>query len=169
MNRCFLIFVLLSSSGLAQSGFEPLLPPQPLGDTLHIDPDSVSVQGHWVAVGDSKLAGPSVSSLSCDRKEGSCEEEQGNITVMVDSFNLSADHLEYRIERWTTKDIVAARIGGICRVRSVIKIDITTKRVFYSEALSEPVDEKIPKMSKDICNLTGMNLELKQSTMWVKK
>jgi hypothetical protein len=168
MSRFFVIFLLLSP-GFAQAGFDTLLPDQPLGDTLHIDPDYVSVQGHWAATGDSKLAGPSVSTLSCDRKEGICEEEQGNITVMGNSFTLSADHLEYKIERWTTKDIVAAHIGGLCRVRNVIKIDRTAKRVFYSESLSEPVDEKLPKMSKDICKLTGMDLELKQSTMFVKK
>jgi hypothetical protein len=165
----FVLLVILSASAFAQAGFDTLIPPEPLGDTLHIDADYVSVQGHWVATGDSKLAGPSVSSLSCDRKEGTCEEEQGNITVMGNSFTLSADHLEYKIERWTANDIVAARIAGLCRVRNVIKIDLTSKRVFYSEALSEPVDEKLPKMSKDICKLTGMNLELKQSAMFIKK
>ena len=168
MSRFFVIFLLLSP-GFAQTGFETLLPPQPLGDTLHIEPSYVSVDGHWVATGDSKMAGPSVSSISCDRNEGICEEEQGNITVMGNLFNLSADHLEYKIERWTSKDLVAARIGGICRVRSVIKVDIAAKRVFFSEALSEPVDEKLPKMPKDICNMTGMNLELKQSTMFIRK
>lgn len=165
----FVLLVVLSASAFAQAGFDTVIPPQPLGDTLHIDADFVSVEGHWVPTGDSKLAGPSVSSISCDRNEGTCEEEQGNITVMGNSFILSADHLEYKIERWTTKDIIAARIGGACRVRSVIKIDLAAKKVFYSEALSEPVDEKLPKMSKDICKLTGMDLELMQSMMFVKK
>jgi hypothetical protein len=170
MNRYILILMLLSGSSFAQAGFETVVPPQTLGDTLHIDRDYVSVDGHWVPSDEhSKMAGPSVSSISCDRKENICEEEQGNITVMGNSFSLSADHLEYKIERWTAKDIVAARIAGICRVRSVIKIDLEAKSVLYSEALSEPVDEKLPKMSKDVCNMTGMNLELKQSTMWVNK
>lgn len=170
MNRCLLFVALLSSSSFAQAGFETLIPPQALGETLHIDRDYVSVDGYWVSSDEhSRMAGPSVSSITCDRKENICEEEQGNITVMGNAFTLSADHLEYKIERWTTKDIVAARIGGLCRVQSVIKIDIESKRVLYSEALSEPVDEKLPKLSKDICNLTGMNLELKQSAMFVKK
>jgi hypothetical protein len=170
MNRNILVFALLSGVSFAQAGFETLLPPQALGETLHIDRDYASVDGHWVPSDEhSKMAGPSVSSISCDRKEGTCEEEQGNITMMGNPFTLSAEHLEYKIERWTAKDIVAARIGGVCRVRSVIKIDIEAKRVLYSEALSEPVDDKLPKMSKNICNLTGMHLELKQSTMFVKK
>jgi hypothetical protein len=135
-----------------------------------IDRDYVTVDGHWIPSDEhSKMTGPSVSSIVCDRKEAICAEEQGNITVMGNSFTLSADHLEYKIERWTAKDIVASHIGGICRVRDVIKIDIEAKRVLYSQALSEPVDDKLPKMSKDACNLVGMNLELKQSTMWVKK
>jgi len=170
MNRCILVVILLSGASFAQAGFDTVIPPQPLGDTLHIDPDYVTVDGHWIPSDEkSKMTGPSVSSIVCDRKEGICEEEQGNITVMGNSFTLSADHLEYKIERWTAKDIVASHIGGICRVRDVIKIDIEAKRVFYSQALSEPVDDKLPKMSKDACNLVGLNLELKQSTMWVKK
>lgn len=170
MNRFILIVMLLSGASFAQAGFETVIPAQALGDTLHIDRDFVSVDGHWVASDEkSKMTGPSVSSITCDRKEGICEEEQGNITVMENTFTLSADHLEYKIERWTAKDIVASHIGGICRVRDVIKIDIEAKRVFYSQALSEPVDDKLPKMSKDACNLVGMNLELKQSTMWLKK
>lgn len=170
MNRCLLIVVVLSGVSFAQGGFETLIPPQELGDSLHIDRDYVSVDGHWVPSDEkSKMTGPSVSSIVCDRKEATCEEEQGNIMVMGNSFTLSADHLEYKIERWTAKDIVASHVGGICRVRDVIKIDIEGKRVFYSQALSEPVDDKLPKMSKDACNLVGMNLELKQSTMWVKK
>ena len=56
----FVRLVILSASAFAQAGFETLIPPEPLGDTLRIDADFVSVQGHWVATGDSKLAGPSV-------------------------------------------------------------------------------------------------------------
>lgn len=170
MNRYLLIVIMLSGASFAQAGFDTVIPPQALGDTLHIDRDYVTVDGHWIPSDEkSKMTGPSVSSIVCDRKEGTCSEEQGNITVMGDNtFTLSADHLDYKIERWTMKDIVASNVGGICRVRNVIKIDIEAKRVFYSQALSEPVDDKLPKMSKDACNLIGMNLELKQSTLFKK-
>ena len=171
MKTFVLIVVLLSGlSAFSQAGFETVIPAQPLGDSLHIDQNYVSVQGHWVALDEhSKLAGPSVSTISCDRSRKTCEEEQGNIAVIGNSFSLSADHVEYEIERWTSKEIVAANVGGLCRVRNVIKIDIATKRVYSSQTLSEPVDDQLPKLSKEMCNLVGMNLELKSSTLWVKK
>jgi hypothetical protein len=171
MNHFVLIAVLFSGlSAFAQAGFETVIPAEPLGDALHIDQNYASVQGHWVPLDEhSKLAGPSVSTISCDHNQGTCEEEEGNIAVIGNSFSLSADHVEYKIERWTAKEIVAANVGGVCRVRSVIKIDITTKRVYSSQTLSEPVDDKLPQLSKDMCNLVGMNIELKSSTLWVKK
>ena len=171
MNHFTLAVLLLSAlSASGQGGFVTVIPAQPLGDTLHVDVDYASVDGHWIALDDhSELAGPSVSSISCDRRRGMCEEEEANITVMGNSFTLSADHVEYQIERWTTTDIVAANIGGLCRVRTVIKIDITSKRVYSSQNLSEPMDEKLSKSTRDICKLTGMNLELKSSTLWVRK
>ena len=172
LGSTFVLIAVLffSQSAFPQAGFETVIPAEALGGNLHIEPSYVSVQGHWIPLDErSKLAGPSVSSINCDRSLGTCEEEQGNITVIGKSFSLSADHLEYKVERWTSKEIVAANVGGICRVRNVIKIDITTKRVFSSQSLSEPVDQQLPKLSKDMCNLVGMNLELKSSTMWVKK
>ena len=106
---------------------------------------------------------------SCNRSEALCDEDEANIAVMGNTFTLSADRLEYRVERWTDKEIVAANVGGICRVRNVLKFDLVQKKVYSMQALSEPIDEKLPKMSKDACKLVGMNLELKTNTLWVKK
>jgi len=95
---------------------------------------------------------------SCNRSEALCDEDEANIAVMGNTFTLSADRLEYRVERWTDKEIVAANVGGICRVRNVLKFDLVQKKVYSMQALSEPIDEKLPKMSKDACKLVGMNI-----------
>jgi hypothetical protein len=34
------------------------------------------------------------------------------------------------------------------------------KRIYWMQTLSEPLTD-VPKMSKDVCNAVGMNLELK--------
>jgi hypothetical protein len=164
----FLTIMFVTLPTYAQGGFETVIPDKPV--TLQITPDSVWVEGHWVALDkQSTLSGPSVSTISCDRHRGECDEQQANIVVMDNTFGLSADDLEYKIERWTSKEIVASNVGGICRVRNVLKFDLEAKRVYSLQTLSEPMDEKLPQMSKDACKKIGMNLELKASTLWVKK
>ena len=86
---------------------------------------------------------------------------------MGNTFALSAGCDEYTIERWNSKEIVASNVGGACKVRNVIKFDRVHKRVYWMQALSEPIDD-LPKGLKDSCKLVGMNLELKNSTLWRK-
>ncbi len=168
MKRLMLGMVLMSSLlSFGQVRFDTVIPPEPLGGMLHIDRDTLFVEGHWVALDEkSKLSGPSVSTINCYRKRGICEEEQANINMMEDQFTLTADHLEYRIERWTEKDIVASNVSGVCKVRHVIKVDVAEKRVYTSDTLSEPLDGNLPQLSKDMCKMNGLNLELKRTTMW---
>jgi len=158
-------------TSLGQNGFDLLIPNDPPADVTQVGDSWASVKGHWVPVDpsdvNSRLAGPSTSEISCDRAEKVCRETQANITVMGNSFSLTADYIEYTVERWNNKEIVASNVGGVCRVRSVIKFDLVNKKVYFMQALSEPVTD-LAKLSKDVCNATGMSLELKNSTMWRK-
>jgi hypothetical protein len=168
--KCTLILsvMLATLPAAAQGGFQTVIPDKPIN--LQVTPDTLWVEGHWIALDkQSTLSGPSVSTISCDRHSGECDEQQANITVMDNAFSLSADVLEYKIERWTNKEVVASNVAGICKVRNVLKFDLEAKRVFSLQTLSEPVDEKLPQMSKDACKKIGMNLELKASTMWAKQ
>ena len=113
------------------------------------------------------LTGPSASEISCDRADKVCHETQANITVIGDSFALTADYLTYTVERWNAKEIVASTVGGRCRVRSVIKFDRVNKKVYFMQALSEPVTD-LPKLAKDVCDASSMSLELKDGDLWRK-
>ncbi len=46
-----------------------------------------------------------------------------------------------------------------------MKFDRVQKRIYWMQTLSEPLTD-LPKMSKDICDAVGMNLELKADAMW---
>lgn len=126
----------------------------------------VYVNGNWKPLDDrSKLPGVSMSQITCDRKEMTCHELQGNLIIQGDMFSLNPDSLDYRVTRWTADEIVASNIGGICKVLNTLKFDRKAKRVYYLQSLSEPV-ENLPKMSRDICNAVGLRLELRAQTMY---
>ena len=76
----------------------------------------------------------------------------GDEGVMGNTLTLTPDNLEYTVERWTPKEIVAFQLRRYLPVRNVLKFDLVEKRGYYSQALSDPVDSKMPKMSKDICS-----------------
>jgi hypothetical protein len=78
---------------------------------------------------------------------------------------MTTDYLEYKIERFNNKEIVAATTQGDCRVRTVLKFDLVHKRVYWMMAPSEPSND-LPRASRDACDSTQMNLELKGETMW---
>src|SRR5690349_17938322 len=140
---------LASVTAIAQQGFDTIVPDQPV--ILHVNSNGVGVTGHWVALDQkSELSGPSVSEINCDHRK--CVESQANMTVMKDgTFGLSADTVEYTIERWTEREIVASNVGGLCRVRNVLKFDFVEKRVFSLQTLSEPIDERLPQRTKETC------------------
>jgi len=160
----------LTAMARAQNGFTALAPAEPL-DFSQINDSYAHVSGHWIPVdaGDKRdaLTGPSTSEISCSRSNKTCADTNANIIVTGNTFALNASHDEYTIERWNETEIVASNVGGTCRVRNVIKFDRVQKRVYWMQALAEPVDG-LPKGLKDFCKLVGMNLELKNSTLWIK-
>jgi len=169
MKRILVILLVTASLVVAQNGFEPVIADQPVNFS-QVNDSYAWVRGHWAAVNptDKKgaLTGPSTSEISCGGK--TCTDTNANVVVMGNTFALNAGYDEYTVERWNSKEIVASNVSGICRVRNVIKFDRVQKRVFWMQTLSEPLDTKMPQMSKDMCNAVGMNLELKDSTLWKK-
>jgi len=134
---------------------------------LHIHNGYLGASGVWVDT-ESKNppAGPSVSDITCVRSEGTCEEAQAMIVGFGDgTFTLSADHAEYQIDRWNEEEIVAkGQPTGISKVLNVLRIDLKLKKVYALQTLSEPVNERLPKLSKDICSAGGSNWELHNDT-----
>jgi hypothetical protein len=166
VKRFILLVVFASLTAVAQKGFETTISAEPIN--LHASSTDAYVQGHWVAQDkQSELTGPSVSEISCDRQTRTCHESQANIMVMGNTFSLSADSVDYKVERWNEKEIVAKNIGGLCRILNVLKFDLVQKRVYAFQTLSEPTND-LPKLSKEICAHANMNLELKADTMWRK-
>ena len=128
MKTLFAIFVtfLLPSAALGQNGFSTVIPDSPVN--LQVTDSYISVSGHWVSLDkQSELSGPSVSEISCDRKV--CHESQANMTVFKDgTFTLNADYIEYTVERRNSKELVAATIVGVCKIRSVLKFDLDRRK-----------------------------------------
>lgn len=110
---------------------------------------------------------PSISQISCDHSSKVCYEKQANVVVINDMFTLTADFVEYTVERWNKREIVASTVQGICRVRNVIKFDRVNSKVYWMQTVSEPLND-LPKKKQDTCNDAHMYLELKASTMWKK-
>ena len=170
-RNLILVAVVVSAwQAFGQGGFVTTIPDRPVGFSQVTD-SGAWVQGHWVPVDPtdvkSKLPGPSISEISCDRSGKVCYEKQANIQVMGDTFAMNADYVEYTVERWNGKEIVASNIQGACRARNVIKFDRVNKKIYWMQTLSEPVND-LPEPSKDMCKYADMNLELKDSTMWKK-
>jgi hypothetical protein len=165
----FVIFVFTASLAVGQNGFVTATPDEP-AEFSQVTDTSAWVRGHWVPVDPSdkksEMTGPSVSEISCTRTE--CSESQASIAVTGNMFSLDSSYVRYAVERWDKKEIVASEIGGICRVRTVVKFDRVQKRVYWMQSLSEPIND-LPKMSQDACKLVGMYLELKRGTMWWRK
>lgn len=160
----------LSPAALGQHGFNTVIPDQPV-DFGQVNDSNAWVRGHWIAADPAskkdELAGPSTSEISCNHSSKTCTDTNANIVVTGSTFELSGGHDEYTVERWDSREIVASNVGGICRVRNVLKFDRVQKRVYWMQVLSEPIDD-LPKGTKETCKLVGMNLELKNSTLWVK-
>src|SRR5713101_3086194 len=140
------ILMILSTLAVGQNGFTPTIPDQPVH--LHTTGSYAQVQGHWVSITDDKkftLPGPSISDILCYQKV--CHEKQANIILMGDTFTMNTDYIDYGVERWTNKEIVASTIDGICRVRNVIKFDLVQKRVYWMQTLSEPTND-LPQLQR---------------------
>jgi len=163
-----LVSLILTAPLAGQNGFIPVMPDEPV-DFSQVSDSYAWVRGHWVSADptdkNDDLTGPSSSEISCSSK--TCTDTSANIVVMGNTFALSGGYDEYTVERWNSKEIVASNVGGACRARNVIKFDRVQKRVYWMQALSEPVDD-LPKALKGTCKLVGMNLELKAATMWRK-
>jgi hypothetical protein len=130
-------------------------------DFAQVSDSYAHVEGNWMALDErSKLPGVSVSEISCDRTQKICHELQANLVfVGSDEFALTPDALDYSIVRWNSKEIVAQNIGGICKALNSLRFDRLTKKVYYLQSLSEPV-ESLPELSKKACNALGLRLEL---------
>jgi len=165
MKQLVILLCVMSAMAWGQNGFNTLVPDTPVNILVHSD--DVYVEGHWVPVDkddkNSVMTGPSVSEINCTPKV--CSEAQANIVAIGNTFTLHADNLEYTVERWNSKEIVAATVGGICRVRTVLKFYRVNKHVYWMQSLSEPTND-LPKMRKDLCNAVGMYLELKANTVF---
>ncbi len=133
---------------------------------VYIHNGYAGASGVWVdAEAKNPPAGPSVSNITCLRSDGTCEEAQAMIVGFGGTFTLTADHAEYQIDRWNEEEIVAkGQPSGICRVLNVLRVDLKLKKVYAFQTLSEPVDEHLPKLSKDICGAVGSNWELHKET-----
>src|SRR5262245_37144886 len=94
-----------------------------------------------------------------------CHELQGNLVVSGNMFSLVPEAMEYKVVRWTSDEIVATSINGICKALNSLKFDRKNKRVYAIQSLSEPI-ENLPKMSRDICNAVGSRWELRGETMY---
>lgn len=135
--------------------------------SIYIHNGYVGASGVWVdAESKNPPAGPSVSNITCVRSDGTCEEAQAMIVGFGDgTFTLTADHAEYQIDRWNEEEIVAkGQPTGICKVLNVLRIDLKLKKVYAFQTLSEPVNEHLPKLSKDLCSAVGSNWELHKDT-----
>lgn len=165
MKSVWLILVLfaVTLSVHAQGGFATVVPDSPVN--MQLSDSSVFVSGHWVALDkQSELTGPSVSEIHCDRKM--CHESQANMAVFKDgTFTMNAGYVEYQVERWNKKEIVAKNVGGICRMLNVLKFDLVQNKVYSLSTVSEPTND-LPKLSKELCAVAGMNLELKDIAAW---
>jgi len=161
MKRLILIFGLLTASAAGQNGFTAVIADQPVNFSQVTD-SSAWLKGHWVG---SDMTGPSTSSIFCEHSTRKCTDNNANIYVFGDTFTLDSSQDDYTVERWDKREIVASNVGGICRVRNVIKVDRVQKRVYWMQTLSEPIDD-LPKINQDACKLVGMHLELKDSTTW---
>ncbi len=134
---------------------------------VYIHDGYVGASGVWVdPAGKNPPAGPSVSHITCLRSDGTCEEAQAIIVGVGDgTFSVIADHAEYQIDRWNEEEIVAkGQPSVICKVLNVVRIDLRLKKVYAFQTLTEPVDEHLPKLSKDLCGMVGSNWELHEET-----
>ncbi len=164
MKKLIIILGLLMASAIGQNGFTTVIPDRPVS-FFQVNDSSAWVKGHWVG---SDMTGPSTSLIFCEHSTKKCTDSTANIYVSGDTFALDSSQDDYTVERWDKREIVASNVGGICRVRDVIKFDRVQKRVYWMQTLSEPIDD-LPKINQDMCKLVGMHLELKDSTEWRKR
>jgi hypothetical protein len=137
--------------------------------SVYIDNGYVRASGVWVdPERKNSPAGPSVSDISCGRSDGTCEESQAMIVGFGEgTFTVTADHAEFQIERWNEEEIIAKRQPtGICKVLNVLRFDLKLKKIYLLQSLSEPVSERLPKLSKDLCGLVNATWELHKDTVF---
>ena len=136
MKRIILILVLLSvATAMGQSGFKSVNLVEQNLSFVQVTDNAAYVRGHWVG-GD--LIGPSTSTIFCQHDSMTCTDDNAQLIPLGNTFTLSGGQDVYRIERWNHQEIVASNIGGICKIRNVIKFDRVHKQVFYMQTLSEP-------------------------------
>ena len=128
---------------------------------IQVDDSSAYAKGRWAALDDkSSIPGIDTSEILCLRSAMVCHETQANLTDLGDgTFTLEGDSVDYQVTRWTSTEIVAQNISGACRALNALKVDLAHNKVYASQSLSEPI-ENLPKMSKELCQLVGMRLEL---------
>lgn len=159
-----IIIVFFTYVAAGQNGFEPAanIPVAVLGDKSNY----VIVQGHWVEHDDQhrELAGPSTSTITCINGEKICVEEQANLVNNSGIWILTAEHLEYKIDRWDSQELVAHKDpdrSAACKVRITLRFDFTLNKIYWLQSLSEPPDESIPKPLQYACSMSAMSLEMR--------
>lgn len=111
-------------------------------DKLHIQDayGGVYTEGHWVETDGKGHAIPSVAVISCSRQTKTCTEDTATYRALGGTtFSLDASHTEYQIERWTTAEIVASAIRGLCAMRHTLKILLKEGQILVLDAPSEPI------------------------------
>jgi hypothetical protein len=185
LNVCWLggcsRFEKSSSNALGQAaGQSPKVAPAPVQNHHHfnvmfddakvdiqVDDSSAYAKGRWAALDEqSSIPGIDTSEILCLKAAMVCHETEANLTDRGDgTFTLEGNSIDYQITRWTRTEIVGQSIGGVCRVLSALKFDLTHGKVYASQSLSEPI-ENLPKMSKEMCQSVGMRLELHASGVY---
>lgn len=100
----------------------------------------VYVEGHWVETDGKGNAILTVAVISCSREPKICTEDAATYNALGGTtFSLDATHTEYQIERWTTTEIVASTINGLCAMRHTLKILLKEKQILLLDAPSEPI------------------------------
>jgi len=149
---CLLSAIAVAQTGKAEFAEKPVkdgpfthLIDEPVRPSVH--QDSVYALGVWVASGSSSApAGPSVSDIYCSRAENTCHEQMANIVAIGDDFSLNPDSANYRVTRWNENEIVAENrdvegplLAGPCHLMGILKIDLSHKKVYAYQTLTEPV------------------------------
>src|SRR5271156_1053771 len=99
LRYVLILFLTLPLSASAQVKFTPVLT-GPV-EFFQITDSSVFVNGFWVPLDKkSELSGPSTSQISCDRREGICNELQVNVWIYGNLVQFEPDSAEYKVIRW---------------------------------------------------------------------
>lgn len=154
----------LSLCCFAQHGFKPVTD----GPVLIFRDKNLyaHAKGYWQDqdVKKPQLAGLSSSEITCTSDDHLCVEDQANMTSVGPLWMLEADHVEYKIDRWTAEELVAHKdppASAICKLRITLRFDFKLSKVYWMQTLNEPINESAPKLVQQECAVAGMSLELR--------